>query len=97
MKKIKNKFFFILSFLMAFIVIISNYLVQFPVNYLGLENILTYGAFTYPIAFLIAALTLIWVFRQLHSLLIALLSIVIFVIKLPFVFYIPLSASLLLV
>ena len=30
-----------------------------------------------PIAFLIAALTLIWVFRQLHSLLIALLSIVI--------------------
>ena len=56
MKKIKNKFFFILSFLMAFIVIISNYLVQFPVNYLGLENILTYGAFTYPIAFLITDL-----------------------------------------
>ena len=41
---------------MAFIVIISNYLVQFPVNYLGLENILTYGAFTYPIAFLITDL-----------------------------------------
>ena len=41
---------------MAFIVIISNYLVQFPVNYLGLENILTYGAFTYPVAFLITDL-----------------------------------------
>ena len=41
---------------MAFIVITSNYLVQFPVNYLGLENILSYGAFTYPIAFLITDL-----------------------------------------
>tara|TARA_Y100000590_G_scaffold174525_1_gene199570 strand:- start:37 stop:558 length:522 start_codon:yes stop_codon:yes gene_type:complete len=41
---------------MGAIVLISNYLVQFPVNYYGLENILTYGAFTYPIAFLITDL-----------------------------------------
>ena len=41
---------------MALVVTLSNYLVQFPVNYLGLENILTYGAFTYPIAFLITDL-----------------------------------------
>ena len=34
----------------------SNYLVQFPINYYGLEKILTYGAFSYPIAFLITDL-----------------------------------------
>ena len=34
----------------------SNYLVQFPINYYGLEEILTYGAFSYPIAFLITDL-----------------------------------------
>ena len=34
----------------------SNYLVQFPVQYYGLSEILTYGAFTYPIAFLITDL-----------------------------------------
>ena len=34
----------------------SNYLVQFPIKYYGLEEILTYGAFTYPIAFLITDL-----------------------------------------
>ena len=41
---------------MAGIVAISNFLVQFPVNYFGLENILTYAAFTYPITFLITDL-----------------------------------------
>ena len=41
---------------MAGIVAISNYLVQFPIKYLGLENILTYAAFTYPITFLITDL-----------------------------------------
>tara|TARA_B100001996_G_scaffold270840_1_gene211936 strand:- start:3701 stop:4249 length:549 start_codon:yes stop_codon:yes gene_type:complete len=41
---------------MGLIVIISNYLVQFPVNYYGLEEILTYGAFSYPITFLITDL-----------------------------------------
>ena len=34
----------------------SNYLVQFPVQYYGLSEILTYGAFTYPMAFLITDL-----------------------------------------
>ena len=41
---------------MGFVVLISNYLVQFPVKYYGLENILTYGAFSYPITFLITDL-----------------------------------------
>jgi len=41
---------------MGAIVLSSNYLVQFPINYYGLSNILTYGAFSYPIAFLITAL-----------------------------------------
>ena len=57
MIKIENRFFFILSFLMALVVALSNYLVQFPVNYIGLQDIFTYGAFTYPIAFLITDLT----------------------------------------
>ena len=41
---------------MGFIVLVSNYLVQFPINYYGLEDLLTYGAFSYPIAFLITDL-----------------------------------------
>ena len=51
-----NKIFFILSFLMGIVVLASNYLVQFPIKYHGLEEILTYGAFSYPIAFLITDL-----------------------------------------
>ena len=51
-----RKSFVLLSFLMGVIVLSSNYLVQFPVNYNGLNEILTYGAFTYPIAFLITDL-----------------------------------------
>ena len=51
-----NKIFLILSFLMGIIVLASNYLVQFPIKYYGLEEILTYGAFSYPIAFLITDL-----------------------------------------
>ena len=51
-----NKSFIFLSFLMGVIVLTSNYLVQFPVNYYGLSEILTYGAFSYPIAFLITDL-----------------------------------------
>jgi len=42
---------------MALDVVISNYLVQFPVDYFNLENLLTYGAFTYPVAFLITDLS----------------------------------------
>ena len=51
-----NKLFLLLSFLMGFVVLSSNYLVQFPIKYYGLEEILTYGAFSYPIAFLITDL-----------------------------------------
>ncbi len=51
-----NKTFLILSFLMGAVVLASNYLVQFPIKYYGLEEILTYGAFSYPIAFLITDL-----------------------------------------
>ena len=51
-----KKIFFILSFLMGLVVLASNYLVQFPIKYYGLEEILTYGAFSYPIAFLITDL-----------------------------------------
>ena len=45
-----------LAILMAVLVSISNFLVQFPVNYFGMESILTYAAFTYPITFLITDL-----------------------------------------
>jgi uncharacterized integral membrane protein (TIGR00697 family) len=38
------------------VVLASNYLVQFPIKYYGLEQLLTYGAFSYPIAFLITDL-----------------------------------------
>ena len=51
-----NKIFLILSFLMGAVVLASNYLVQFPIKYYGLDEILTYGAFSYPIAFLITDL-----------------------------------------
>ena len=52
-----NKLFFLLSFFMGVVVLSSNYLVQFPIKYYELEEILTYGAFSYPIAFLITDLT----------------------------------------
>ena len=48
--------YFSLSLLMGVIVLSSNYLVQFPVNFHGLDQLLTYGAFSYPIAFLITDL-----------------------------------------
>ena len=41
---------------MGVVVLSSNYLVQYPIKYYGLEEILTYGAFSYPIAFLITDL-----------------------------------------
>ena len=41
---------------MGLVVIASNYLVQFPVRFYNLENLLTYGAFSYPITFLITDL-----------------------------------------
>ena len=51
-----NKLFLLLSFLMGVVVLSSNYLVQFPIKFYDLEEILTYGAFSYPVAFLITDL-----------------------------------------
>tara|TARA_B100001167_G_scaffold190720_1_gene158200 strand:+ start:1297 stop:1845 length:549 start_codon:yes stop_codon:yes gene_type:complete len=51
-----KRLFLTLSFLMGLVVLASNYLVQFPFKYYELEEILTYGAFSYPIAFLITDL-----------------------------------------
>ena len=48
--------FYKLSILMGIVVVISNYLVQFPVQFLGLSEVLTYGAFSYPVTFLITDL-----------------------------------------
>ena len=48
--------FYKLSILMGLIVVLSNYLVQFPIQYFGLNEILTYGAFSYPVTFLITDL-----------------------------------------
>ena len=41
---------------MGLIVVLSNYLVQFPIQHFGLNEILTYGAFSYPVTFLITDL-----------------------------------------
>ena len=41
---------------MGLVVVLSNYLVQLPIQYFGLNEILTYGAFSYPITFLITDL-----------------------------------------
>tara|TARA_B100000029_G_scaffold51231_1_gene46595 strand:+ start:1948 stop:2496 length:549 start_codon:yes stop_codon:yes gene_type:complete len=51
-----NKIVLLLSVIMGIVVLLSNYLVQFPIQYYRLSEILTYGAFTYPIAFLITDL-----------------------------------------
>ena len=57
MAKIENRYLFILAILMALVVALSNYLVQYPVNYFGLKDLLTYGAFSYPVEFLITDLS----------------------------------------
>ena len=57
MVRLENKLFLLLAFLMSSVVTLSNYLVQFPINYFNLENLLTYGAFSYPVAFLITDLS----------------------------------------
>ena len=51
-----NKIVLFLSMIMGAVVLASNYLVQFPIYYYGLSEILTYCAFTYPLAFLITDL-----------------------------------------
>ena len=48
--------FYKLSTLMGLVVVLSNYLVQFPIQHFGLNEILTYGAFSYPVTFLITDL-----------------------------------------
>ena len=48
--------FYKLALAMGFVVTVSNYLVQFPINYFDLNEILTYGAFSYPVTFLITDL-----------------------------------------
>tara|TARA_B110000967_G_scaffold25300_1_gene23261 strand:+ start:208 stop:798 length:591 start_codon:yes stop_codon:yes gene_type:complete len=56
-KKSSDNFFFLsLSIIMGVIIIISNYLVQYPINKFNLQDILTYGAFSYPVTFLITDL-----------------------------------------
>ena len=57
MVKIENKLFLLLALLMGCVVVLSNYLVQFPIKYFGLEDLLTYGALSYPVAFLITDLS----------------------------------------
>jgi len=51
--KSKKNLFLVLSIFMGVVIIVSNYLVQFPINKFNLQNILTYGAFSYPVTFLI--------------------------------------------
>jgi uncharacterized PurR-regulated membrane protein YhhQ (DUF165 family) len=41
---------------MAVVVTASNFLVQFPFDHFGLRDVLTWGAFTYPFAFLVTDL-----------------------------------------
>ena len=54
--KKQSKLFIILSILMGVVIITSNYLVQFPINRFNLQEVLTYGAFSYPVVFLITDL-----------------------------------------
>jgi len=56
LKKKEKNILFLLSLFMGIVVIASNYLVQFPIKFYNLENLLTYGAFSYPITFLITDL-----------------------------------------
>ncbi len=53
----EKRLFMLFAALMAFVVAISNYLVQFPIKYYGLNDLLTYGALSYPVAFLITDLS----------------------------------------
>ncbi|WP_019219342.1 queuosine precursor transporter [Bartonella florencae] len=53
----KEKKYIAFSLAMCLAVTASNILVQYPVYWFGLNELLTYGAFTYPFAFLINDLT----------------------------------------
>lgn len=56
-----TRYFFLYSLLMTAIVVASNFLVQYPLHAtlagINLADLLTFGAFTYPIAFLVTDLT----------------------------------------
>ena len=54
--KLDKNLFLVLSFTMGVVIIVSNYLVQFPINKFNLQDVLTYGAFSYPVTFLITDL-----------------------------------------
>ena len=54
--KPNRNLFLVLSAIMGALIIISNYLVQFPINKFNLQDVLTYGAFSYPVTFLITDL-----------------------------------------
>ena len=54
---LNNKPLIFLAFFMALFVTASNFLVQYPINFFGMEEFLTYGAFTYPVTFLITDLS----------------------------------------
>jgi uncharacterized integral membrane protein (TIGR00697 family) len=54
--KSDRNFFIVLSFAMGVVIIVSNYLVQFPIKKFNLQDVLTYGAFSYPVIFLITDL-----------------------------------------
>jgi uncharacterized PurR-regulated membrane protein YhhQ (DUF165 family) len=54
---IVNRTFMAFAAAMAFIVVASNVLVQHPFMPWGLQDYLTWGAFTYPVAFLVTDLS----------------------------------------
>ncbi len=56
MLKPPKKLFLALAIFMSVMVVLSNFLVQFPVTFFNLDKILTYGAFSYPVTFLITDL-----------------------------------------
>tara|TARA_B100000674_G_C37785026_1_gene889021 strand:+ start:63 stop:644 length:582 start_codon:yes stop_codon:yes gene_type:complete len=53
---LEKKLLIFLSLSMGIVVLASNYLVQFPFKHFNLDEVLTYGAFSYPITFLITDL-----------------------------------------
>src|SRR3954447_15426963 len=57
MIKTEHRDFLIALAAMTLVVLSSNILVQYPFQHLGLENYLTWGAFSYPFAFLVTDLS----------------------------------------
>ncbi len=53
----QDRNFIYLATSMVAVVLVSNILVQYPVQFLGLQDLLTWAAFTYPIAFFVTDLT----------------------------------------